>query len=67
MSMAGGKRPTLSPARLKRDEARRVFLILVVPIVVFGYLFVWAAQKDGEDDQALLRRLGIRRQTRLGR
>ena len=40
-------------------------LILVIPIVVFGYLFVWAARKDGEEDQALHRRLGIRR-TRLG-
>jgi hypothetical protein len=42
-------------------------LILVVPIVVFGYLFIWAARKDGEEDQALQRRLGIRRKTRLGR
>jgi hypothetical protein len=44
-----------------------VVLVLVVPIVVFGYLFVWAARKNGEDDQALQRRLGIRRKTRLGR
>ena len=42
-------------------------LILVVPIVVFGYLFIWAARKDGEEDQVLQRRLGIRRKTRLGR
>ena len=34
--------------------------------VVFG-LFVWAARKDGEEDRALQRRLGIRRRTRLGR
>jgi len=30
-------------------------------------LFVWGAIKDGEDDDALQRRLGIRRRTRLGR
>lgn len=42
-------------------------LILVVPIVVFGYLFILAALKDGEEDQAFQRRLGIRRKTRLGR
>ena len=44
-----------------------VVLILVGPIVVFGYLIVWAAPKNGEEDQALQRRLGIRRKTRLGR
>ena len=30
-------------------------------------LFVWAAKKDGEEDRALQRRLGIKRKTRLGR
>lgn len=30
-------------------------------------LFVWAARKDGEEDRALQKRLGIRRRTRLGR
>ena len=44
-----------------------VVVIVVVPLVVFGYLFIWAARKDGEEDQALQRRLGIRRKTRLGR
>jgi hypothetical protein len=42
-------------------------VILVVPLAVVGYLFVWAARKDGEEDRALQRRLGIRRKTRLGR
>ena len=45
-------------------------LILVGQIVVFGdrgYLFIWSARKDGEEDQALKSRLGIRRKTRLGR
>jgi hypothetical protein len=39
----------------------------VGPIVVFGYLFVWAGPKNGEEDQALQRRLGIPPKTRLGR
>jgi hypothetical protein len=30
-------------------------------------MFVWAARKDGEEDRALQRRLGIRRRTRIGR
>jgi len=40
--------------------------VLVVAALV-GALFVWAARKDGEEDKALQRRLGIRRRTRLGR
>jgi hypothetical protein len=42
-------------------------VILTVPLAVALYLFVWAARKDGEEDRALQRRLGIRRKTRLGR
>jgi hypothetical protein len=34
--------------------------------VVFA-MFVWAARKDGEEDRAQQRRLGIRRRTRIGR
>ena len=30
-------------------------------------LFVWAAKKDGEEDEALQKRLGIRRRTWMGR
>jgi hypothetical protein len=44
-----------------------VLVILFVPLAVVLYLFVWAARKDGEEDRALQRRLGIRRMTRLGR
>jgi hypothetical protein len=44
-----------------------VVVILSVPLAVVLYLFVWAARKDGEEDRALQRRLGIRRKTRLGR
>jgi hypothetical protein len=42
-----------------------VFLLLTL-LLVLG-LFVWAAKKDGEQDEAVQRRLGIRRKTRLGR
>jgi hypothetical protein len=42
-------------------------IVLAVPLVVVGVLFVWGARKDGEEDRALQRRLGIRRRTRLGR
>ena len=42
-------------------------LLLAVPVIVVGVLFVWAAIKDGEEDRALQKRLGIRRKTRLGR
>ena len=46
-------------------------IIVVVSVafmaaVILG-VFVWAARKDGEEDRALQRRLGIRRRTRLGR
>lgn len=48
------------------------FGILVVAVSVAGVVvtlgaFVWAARKDGEEDRAVQRRLGIRRRTRLGR
>ena len=38
---------------------------LVSAAVVIG-AFVWAARKDGEEDVAVQRRLGIRRKTRIG-
>jgi cbb3-type cytochrome oxidase subunit 3 len=44
-----------------------VVAILIVPLAVVLYLFVWAARKDGEEDRMLQRRLGIRRKTRMGR
>jgi hypothetical protein len=44
-----------------------VALLLLVPAIVVGAMFVWAARKDGERDRALQRRLGIRRRTRLER
>jgi hypothetical protein len=42
-------------------------VLLGVPFVAVAWAFVWAAVKDGREDRALQRRLGIRRRTRLGR
>lgn len=39
---------------------------LLLPVLLVLALFVWAAKRDGEEDKALQRRLGIRRKTRLG-
>jgi hypothetical protein len=45
-----------------------VALVLVlVPLVLVGVAFVWAARKNGEADRAVQARLGRRRRTRLGR
>ena len=44
-----------------------VGLVLLLPVVLVGALFLWAARKDGDEDKALQARLGIRRRTRLGR
>jgi hypothetical protein len=52
------------------DTAAAIVLILfvvVLPAVLVGGLFVWAALRDGQEDKALQARLGIRRRTRLGR
>jgi type II secretory pathway pseudopilin PulG len=42
-------------------------VVAVVTILLVLAAFVWAAVKDGQEDQALQRRLRIRRRTRLGR
>jgi len=48
-------------------SAAVVILLLAVPLVLVAVMFVWAARRDGEEDRAVQRRLGIRRKTRLGR
>ena len=42
-------------------------LVAVLTVVFVLALFVWAAKKDGEADDAVQKRLGIRRRTWLGR
>jgi hypothetical protein len=42
-------------------------LVVILPAIIVGALFVWAAIEDGREDRALQARLGIRRRTRLGR
>jgi hypothetical protein len=51
------------------DTALGILLLAISIAGVIGVLaaFVWAALKDGQADQALQRRLGVRRRTRLGR
>jgi hypothetical protein len=44
-----------------------LLLLTIASVVAVGIAFVWAAWKDGEEDRALQRRLGIRRRTRIGR
>jgi hypothetical protein len=44
-----------------------VAVLVLLPAAFVGWLFVWAARKDGQEDRAVQARLGIRRRTRLGR
>ena len=44
-----------------------LLVISLLSVVVVFAAFVWAARKDGQEDRALQRRLGIRRRTRMGR
>lgn len=60
--------PRLRCNTVAMTTAEIVVLVLVlVPLVLVGGVFVWAARKDGEEDRAVQARLGIRRRTRLGR
>jgi nitrogen fixation-related uncharacterized protein len=45
-------------------------VIAAISIFTFAavvWVFIWAAKKDGEEDRAIQKRLGIRRRARLGR
>jgi hypothetical protein len=44
-----------------------VLVVVVVPSLIVGAMFVWAAIRDGRYDRSVQERLGIRRRTRLGR
>jgi nitrogen fixation-related uncharacterized protein len=41
--------------------------VSVLTFAVVVWAFIWAAKKDGDEDRAVQKRLGIRRRTRLGR
>jgi hypothetical protein len=53
--------------RMDALAAALLIVLLAVPLLIVGVMFVWAAKRDGEEDRAIQRRLGIRRKTRLGR
>jgi nitrogen fixation-related uncharacterized protein len=50
-------------------KGQEIFLavIAIAILVLVLALFVWAAVKDGQEDEAVQKRLRIRRRTRLGR
>jgi hypothetical protein len=43
-----------------------ILVVSVVSIVAVLVAFVWAARKDGQADEDVQRRTGIKRRTRLG-
>jgi len=63
------RRPGTRWHTLNMTTAAEIVLAVLVllPVLAVGVVFVWAARRDGQDDRALQARLGIRRRTRLGR
>ena len=64
-------RPTAHPCDREQLVVSVVAFILalastLVLAAIVGWLFYWAAREDGREDDAVQRRLGIRRRTRLG-
>ena len=59
---SGGKTPGVSTG-----EEIVIAVVAIATILLVLGLFVWAAIKDGQEDEALQKRLRIRRRTRLGR
>jgi hypothetical protein len=66
-------RLTVHPRRLGHASYVSTTIAGIVILIVSGAAtiaafvgFVWAAKKDGEEDRALQKRLGIRRRTRMG-
>jgi nitrogen fixation-related uncharacterized protein len=41
-------------------------VVSLAMVGAFFYVFFWAARKDGEEDLATQRKLGLRRKSRLG-
>ena len=54
---------------LTMTTAVGIFLLVIslVSVIIVFAAFIWAARKDGEEDRALQRKLGIKRSTRMGR
>jgi cell division protein FtsB len=61
---------TIAAAGMLPDmDVVAVILVAVFVLLTFAAVigvFIWAAVKDGQEDKAVQRRLGIRRRTRLG-
>ena len=60
----------MNGATLVLVEIVAIVLVMLFTVLIVGgvlAMFVWAAIKDGEDDRAFQKSLGIRRRTRLGR
>jgi hypothetical protein len=58
--------PIGHPGRVQTAVEIVLGVFLVLPVLVVLGLFVWAARKDGEEDKAVQKHIGIRRKTRLG-
>ena len=44
-----------------------IAFVSLFTLAIVAWSFIWAAKKDGQEDAATQKRLGIRRRTRLGR
>jgi hypothetical protein len=59
------RRPRGHAERVNTLAGVLLIVLLAVPLAFVGAFFIWAARKDGAEDDAVQRRLG-RRSTRLG-
>jgi hypothetical protein len=67
---AGGGDPTVHESKAFAVRTFLGIVIAAVSIFTFAaviWVFIWAAKKDGDENRAVQKRLGIRRRTRLGR
>jgi hypothetical protein len=67
---ARGGDPTVHESKAFAVSTFLGIVIAAVSIFTFAaviWVFIWAAKKDGDEDRAVQKRLGIRRRTRLGR
>jgi len=64
---SGVRRTACDTSRVETAVYVVVAAVTILTTTLVFWLFVWAAKKDGQEDLAVQRRLGIRRKTRLGR